>query len=193
MANNKKISQLNPLAVAASTDLFPLVDTNVPGWETKRITLSEIMGSPGTIGSTTPGSGEFSALTLNGDLINEFSTDGTLGDNSDMAVPTEKAVKTYVDTAVLNAVHLNIVYTSIDTTAVIGDVIIVDSGSGDINIELVLTGVIGKIIVYKNSTDGNNIIMTPNIGTIDSNPTDTFNFPHSSKEYLTDGAVIFTI
>ena len=29
--------------------------------------------------------------------INEFSTDGTLVDNSDDAVPTEKAVKTYVD------------------------------------------------------------------------------------------------
>jgi len=30
-------------------------------------------------------------------LINEFSTDGTLAGNSDSAVPTEKAVKTYVD------------------------------------------------------------------------------------------------
>lgn len=29
--------------------------------------------------------------------VNEFSTDGTLGDNSDDAVPTEQAVKTYVD------------------------------------------------------------------------------------------------
>lgn len=33
--------------------------------------------------------------------INEFSTDGTLGGNSDSAVPTEKAVKTYVDGEVL--------------------------------------------------------------------------------------------
>jgi len=30
--------------------------------------------------------------------ITEFSTDATLGDNSDSAIPTEKAVKTYVDT-----------------------------------------------------------------------------------------------
>ena len=30
--------------------------------------------------------------------INEFSTDGTLAGNSDTALPTEKAVKTYVDT-----------------------------------------------------------------------------------------------
>jgi len=31
--------------------------------------------------------------------INEFSTDGTLGGNSDLALPTEKAVKTYVDSS----------------------------------------------------------------------------------------------
>ena len=36
-------------------------------------------------------------LTLDaGATINEFSTDGTLGGNSDTAVPTENAVKTYV-------------------------------------------------------------------------------------------------
>ena len=33
-----------------------------------------------------------------GETINEFSTDGTLSGNSDIAVPTEQAVKTYVDT-----------------------------------------------------------------------------------------------
>lgn len=32
----------------------------------------------------------------NGTNVNEFSTDGTLFDNSDLAVPTEKAVKNYV-------------------------------------------------------------------------------------------------
>jgi len=31
-----------------------------------------------------------------GEMINEFSVDGTFADNSDSAVPTEKAVKTYV-------------------------------------------------------------------------------------------------
>jgi hypothetical protein len=38
-----------------------------------------------------------------GEGINEFSTDGDMGGNSDTAVPTEKAVKTYVDTAIGNA------------------------------------------------------------------------------------------
>ena len=37
-----------------------------------------------------------------GATINEFSTDGTFADNSDTAVPTEKAVKTYVDQEITN-------------------------------------------------------------------------------------------
>lgn len=36
----------------------------------------------------------------NGTAVDELSTDGTLADDSDTAVPTEKAVKTYVDTAI---------------------------------------------------------------------------------------------
>ncbi len=47
------------------------------------------------------GMGYLSAQSLKlvggGANINEFSIDGTLGGNSDNAVPTEKAVKTYVD------------------------------------------------------------------------------------------------
>jgi len=38
-----------------------------------------------------------------GATINEFSTDGTFADNSDTAVPTEKATKTYVDTQISQA------------------------------------------------------------------------------------------
>jgi hypothetical protein len=37
-----------------------------------------------------------------GATVNEFSTDGTFADNSDQAVPTEKAVKTYVDQEINN-------------------------------------------------------------------------------------------
>jgi hypothetical protein len=38
--------------------------------------------------------------------INEFSTDGTLAGNSDTALPTEKAVKTYVDTKAIKGNEL---------------------------------------------------------------------------------------
>ena len=55
------------------------------------------------IGTATPAN----TLDVNGTLIlqsgtsiNEFSTDGTLADASDDAVPTEKAVRTYVDNAI---------------------------------------------------------------------------------------------
>jgi len=46
-----------------------------------------------------------------GATINEFSTDGTFADNSDTAVPTEKATKTYVDgqIAILSATQGTIV------------------------------------------------------------------------------------
>lgn len=39
-----------------------------------------------------------------GETINEFSSDGTLSGNSNVAVPTEQAVKTYVDTGLVRAV-----------------------------------------------------------------------------------------
>lgn len=51
-----------------------------------------------TTGSTQKLTGIF-AGSAGGSYINEFSTDGTLGGNSDLACPTEKAVKAYVDTA----------------------------------------------------------------------------------------------
>jgi Chaperone of endosialidase len=55
-------------------------------------------------------------LVINGDLklqagiaINQFSNDGTLADNSDLSVPTEKAVKTYVESQItgLNTALVN--------------------------------------------------------------------------------------
>lgn len=46
----------------------------------------------------------FASLQLPaGATIVEFSTDGTFGDNADTVLPTEKAVKTYVDTEVAAA------------------------------------------------------------------------------------------
>lgn len=49
-----------------------------------------------SLGDLSPTSIRFSS----GAIVNEFSTDSTLSDNSNQAVPTEAAVKTYVDTAV---------------------------------------------------------------------------------------------
>lgn len=57
----------------------------------------------GNVGISTDSPG--AKLEISGDLklrfgvaVNKFSTDGTLADNSDLVIPTEKAIKTYADT-----------------------------------------------------------------------------------------------
>ena len=69
-------------------------------------------------------------LTLaTGASVNEFSTDGTLADNSNTAVPTEQAVKTYVDGQVGNQ-DLHEAYldgNTITTLLAGGDVVIAGS------------------------------------------------------------------
>ena len=47
-------------------------------------------------------------FTNNGTYINEFSTDTTLSGNSDDAIPTEKAVKTYVDDSIDGMQYYNV-------------------------------------------------------------------------------------
>lgn len=67
--------------------------------------LSIDAGAGETASVTAAGAAVLSSLTLV-NSVTEFSTDGTLGDNSDTAVPTEKAVKTYVGAAGHDAVTL---------------------------------------------------------------------------------------
>ena len=58
-----------------------------------------------TIDAVVEGTWDPNGLTLKaGASVNEFSIDGTLAGNSDDVVPTEKAVKTYVDTEVQTAI-----------------------------------------------------------------------------------------
>jgi hypothetical protein len=64
-----------------------------------------------------------------GTRINEFSTDGTLAGNSDDAVPTEKAVKTYVDANVGGS--LDITTTASGFTISDSNDIIEITGSGE--------------------------------------------------------------
>ena len=96
---NKKISELTQLTLADHADIFPIVDMSAT--ETKYISVYNLMGSPGNIGIHSAGSGNFTTLQLsNGVAIDEISSDVTLNGNSDLAVPTEKSVKTYVDTSI---------------------------------------------------------------------------------------------
>lgn len=74
-----------------------------PGpWNTSGTDVYYNGGNVG-IGTSTPGA----KLTVSGSLrlqagtsVTEFSTDGTLGGSSNTAIPTERAVKTYVDASV---------------------------------------------------------------------------------------------
>ncbi|MCR9140779.1 MAG: tail fiber protein [bacterium] len=95
------------LQVDTNTDL--LGDLTVSG----NATAEQNLTVQGVVNSTNPSG----ALEVDDDLhvtgtlqlqssaaINEVSTDGTLVDNSDTAVPTEQAVKTYVDTQIDQAI-----------------------------------------------------------------------------------------
>lgn len=79
-------SGASPVLATITGTASQITVTNAAG----SITLS----TPQDIATTS--SPTFAGLTIT-NAINEFSTDGTLGDNSDTALPTEKAVKTYVD------------------------------------------------------------------------------------------------
>jgi len=60
-----------------------------------------------------------------GAMINEFSTDGTLAGNSDTAVPTEQATKTYVDTNIASPPSTIITGQTAESTAATDDVILI--------------------------------------------------------------------
>lgn len=59
---DKKITQLNELSVAGANDPFAIVDLTVT--ETMKITLANLMGTPGPIGATTPSTGAFTSINI---------------------------------------------------------------------------------------------------------------------------------
>jgi trimeric autotransporter adhesin len=111
--------------------------------------------------------GTINAITVNtlglstGTTVNEFSTDTTLADDSDDAVPTEKAVKTYVDDAITKNVTYNDSDTTINlTTSNLNGVLLVDNGSTvTINLPSVDSLDIGKWIqIHKMDAGDINIV-----------------------------------
>jgi len=183
---DKKITQLNGLTAAEANDAFAIVDlTGVD--ETKKITLANLMGSPGPIGGNTPSSGTFTALELSaGPQVDEISTNTDLGNNDDV-LPTQNAVKTYVDNQISNvrSTIVNPIHISSDSTAVVGDVMLVDTTNGDVSIELIETPK-GRISVIKISPDANQVIVTPRIGNVNGQAQDIIDVQWGSYTYLTD-------
>ena len=85
-----------------------------------------------------------------GESINEFSSDGTLSGNSNIAVPTEQAVKTYADTTVAAAVTAGanspnaVVIVSGNTNAALGKIYAAD---GAHTITLPTTPTVGDTVI----------------------------------------------
>lgn len=183
---DKKITQLDELFAADSVDVFAIVDLTGTD-ETKKITVSNLMGTPGPIGATVPDEGTFTALELaTGPQVDEISTDTNLGTDDDV-LPTQNAVKEYVDNAVadVSSAIVNPIHISGDSTSVVGDVLLVDTTNGNVSIEMIETPK-GKITVKKISPDGNIVIITPRSGTIDGNASVTLNTQWEALSFVTD-------
>ena len=131
-----------------------------------------------------------SLVLTTGASINEFSTDGTLAGDSDIAVPTEQAVKTYVDTEIqdlrneLDLINIREVYS--DTTAVTGDVLLVDTTAGNVTVDL-QEHPDGKIMIKKVTTDGNSVIVQSG-GLIDNLAARSFSGAYEAYTYICDGS-----
>ena len=103
-----RIGEIGALQAVATREDSP-VDMTVPWWDdtNKQFktagdtaitidTTSEVIAF--TVGASQVGSFVSGGLTLaSGATVNEFSTDGTLAGDSNTAIPTEAAVKSYVD------------------------------------------------------------------------------------------------
>ena len=144
--------------------------------DTVNFSLSSDLVAPGTLQvtgvSTFKGNAEFGTGTsiffedTSSVLINEFSTDGTLADDSDTAIPTEKAVKTYVDAQVGADSTLNIagnsgtgsIDISAETFSIVGTSLEVETSALDQTITIGLPDDVtigGSLIVTTNfSFDG---------------------------------------
>lgn len=88
---------------------------------------------------------DFGSLQLGGAgaTVDEFSTDGTMAGNSDTAVPTEKAVKTYVGTATAGVLAWNSI--TGNTSAAVNNGYITNS-EGTWEVTLPATAAVGSIV-----------------------------------------------
>lgn len=191
---DKKISQLDPLTIAADSDEFAIVD-NSDG-ETKRISRVNFMGSPGSIGSVNPDTAEFTilesdSLKLTGSaVVTHISTDPNLG-TSNTRISTQGAVKAYVDAQV--SFKETVKRISSDTTAIAYNILLVDTTNGDVTVEMLDT-IDGRLAVKKVSNDSNQVIVTTSSGaTIDGQAQFTITTQFQSYYFLIDSGEFFVI
>jgi uncharacterized ubiquitin-like protein YukD len=124
-----------------------------------------------------------------GARINKFSTDGTLVSNSDTSIPTERAVKTYIDNIIEHLDIMTIKSVTQDSTAVSGEAIIVDS-TGDIVLHMI-PKIDGKYIV-KNASQ-HKVTIIPTFGSIDFQSLYVIGTYLKSVTIISNGANLFIV
>jgi hypothetical protein len=192
MADDKKISELFSITQAGDADLLAIVD-NADSL-TKNITVEDLFASPRAIGSSIPSSGSFTDLSLPiGSTISEFSTDITLSGNSNTAVPTEKAVKSYVDTQIASiTAGYTLRHVSSDDNAVDAEALLVDTTGGEVTITLINTGN-GRYIIKKITSDSNVVIVQGNSGLVDGSIQFTISNFNEGFTFLCDGVNFYVV
>ena len=90
----------------------------------------------------------------------------------------------------LDLINVKVVYA--DTTAVTGDVLLVDTTSGDVDIEMI-AGEDTRIIIKKKTTDGNKINISTPSGMIDGQNLVIIDTPYQSFTFVSDGTSFYII
>jgi len=160
----------------------------------------------GDLGASDSAAGIPLTLTANGGLVTaitkstvtEFSTDGTMADNSDLAVPTEKAVVTYVSAAVSAEDYWDRAGTTVslhnagDLVTLSGNLSITGTQTygldtsagtwtGDINLRTIPAVYAGGVRVCKLDTTSGNCFLGINAGVTRDGTTNTFIGDESGK------------
>jgi hypothetical protein len=118
-----------------------------------------------------------------GPSVNEFSTDGTLAGDSDTTIPTEKAVKTYVDP--------NVSTETAQVTASNNDIVLANGTGGVFTVYLQDSD--NAVIRVKKIDAVNNITVEGLSGNIDGQANTTLTSQYESKTFVWDGTNWFIV
>jgi len=79
-----------------------------------------------------------------------------------------------------------------DSTATTGDVILVDTTAGDVNITMMVAED-SRIIIKKKTTDGNKVNISTSTGTVDGQNLIIIDTPYQSFTFVSDGSNFYII
>lgn len=126
-----------------------------------------------------------------GARVSEFSTDITLSESSNSLIPTQHAVKEYVQNNFALDWNINEVISG-DTTAVIADFMLVNTSTGPVTISIVTT-VDGIVRIKKTTSDANDVTVVGINSTIDGLSDYTISTTTQSYGFLVYNGDVFVI